>query len=193
MASNDPFLGTIADGWPDLPGSLLKLGAQRVTYYSYDAQGVQRYACLLHPNSLLGDTIRITLEARVVGPSPLVQVDFGANAEFPTTPSVPVPLGNGWMRYEFTIVRPTPGVAMGAYLDMFDYAGRDIEARLFEVNDLGVKGNVNFDNTVNILDMVTVLNNYSMSGNTNIENGDTNLDGVVNFQDVTNVLNAMVP
>jgi len=50
------------------------------------------------------------------------------------------------------------------HLDMFAYARRDIEVRLFEVNilvegnDLGVKGDVNLDRTVNVPDAAVVLN-----------------------------------
>lgn len=191
MAPNDPFLSIIDRGWPDLPGSQIKLGAQRRRYVTYDAQNLQTYACLLHPNSLAGDTIRAVEEARVIGTDPVLDVRFGANAQMATTPSVPMALGDDWYRYEFTIVRPVSGQPMGDYLDMFEYSGRDIEVRLFEVHDMGVKGDVNLNGEVNMDDAAMVLGNYAQTGGLRVEDGDTNLDGIVDVQDVINVLNAM--
>ncbi len=191
MAPNDPFLSTIERGWTDLPGSRIKLGAQRLNYSTLDAQDIQTYACLLYPNSLAGDTIRAVVEGKVVGANPVLDVRLGATAQMATTPSVPMALGDGWCRYEFTIVRPVSGQPMGDYLDMFEYSGRDIEVRLFEVHDLGVKGDVNLNSAVNMDDAAIVLGNYAQSGALQIEDGDTNLDGVVDVQDVSNVFEAM--
>lgn len=179
------------NGWVDIAGSGIKLGAQRLQTQSINTNNIQTYWCLLHPNSLLGDTVRITLEARVIGTAPILQIDFGADEEFPTVPSVPMPLEDGWMSYQFTIVRPVAGVALGKHLDMFAYSGRDIEVRMFEAHELGKKGDVNLDGSVNILDAAIVLENYSLTGDTTIEDGDTNLDGTVDTVDVLNILEAI--
>ncbi len=192
MQPDDPALDTLADGWDDLPGSLLKLGAQRLGYSTIDDHEIQTYACLLHPHSLAGDTIRVVVEARVIDLNPILDVCFGASAQMATTPSVPSPLGDGWSRYEFTIVRPNPGQPMGSYLDMFEYSGRDVQVRLFEVHDMGVKGDVNFDGVVDNRDTAVVLSNYSRSGDMGVEGGDTNLDGIVNLLDLTTVLDAIL-
>ncbi len=143
------------------------------------------------PNLLSGDVIRITLEARAIGPDPILQISFGTDAEFSTVPSAPVNLEEDWMRYQFTLVRSASGVPMGRHLDMFIYSGRDVEVRFFEAHDLGVKGDMNLDCTVDILDAAIVLSNYPLTGNTNFEDGDTNLDGTVDIQDITNVLDAI--
>ncbi len=190
LADGDPLLDSLTYGWTDYPGSQIKLGAP-VSHNFMDSNNTQTYICFLHPDSLNGDTVRVTLEARVIGADPFLQINFGADEEFATTPSVPIPLEDGWMSYQFTIVRPVSGVAMGKHLDMFAYSGRDIEVRLFEAHDLGVKGDVNLDSAVNILDAAIVLNNYSLNGDISVEDGDTNLDGVVDIQDVANVLDAM--
>ncbi len=204
LAFNIAFLAitTIADddtagisalkrGWPDRAGSEIGLGTRQIPPYVFDTDGIETYKCLLHPNSLLGDTIRITLEARVIGNAPILQIDFGVNEEFATIPSVPLPIADGWMSYQFTIVRPVAGEPMGKHLDMFAYSGRDIEVRMFEAHDLGKKGDVNLDNVVDLLDAAIVLENYSLTGDTNIEDGDTNLDGTVDTADVLNILEAI--
>lgn len=191
MAPDNPFLDTITRGWSDLPGSQLKLGAQRRKYLTMDAQNLQTHACLLHPASLAGDTVRVVIEAKVIGINPMLDVRFGADAQLPTTPSVPNPLGGGWMLYHFTIVRPVAGEAMGSYLDMFEYSGKDVEVRLFEVHDLGQKGDVDMNGQVNMTDAAIVLGNYAQAGTLQIEDGDTNLDGVVDIQDFNTVIEAM--
>ncbi len=190
VADDDPLLDFLTYGWTDDPGSKIKLGAPAL-HSSVNHNNTQTYICFLHPNSLSGDVIRITLEARVIGPDPILQINFGTDTEFPTVPSAPVMLEGDWMSYQFTIVRSDSGVPMGRHLDMFTYSGRDVEVRFFETHDLGVKGDVNLDNTVDILDATVVLSNYALTGDTNFEDGDTNLDGTVDIQDVANVLDAI--
>lgn len=188
------MLETIAVGWGDLPGSALKLGAQSSRYFEFGENGYEKYMCLLHPNSLQADIVRVVVEARSVDGfigDPFLQVVFGADGELATTPDLPTALEEDWVRYQFTIVRPQSGVPMGHHLDMFQYSGRGFEVRLFEVHDLGVKGDVDLNGQVDMQDAAIVLGNYAMSGELQVEDGDTNLDGTIDMTDVTNVIDAM--
>ena len=199
MAPDDPFLDpdpskmvrkvTIAM-WKDRPGTELKLGADGSRYFSLD-DGILTYKMLAHPNALRGDIIRVIIEAEPIGKHPVLEVRFGADAQLVPTRSTPVPLGDGWSRHEFTIVRPVAGEPMGVHFDMFEYSAGDVDVRLFEVHELGVRGDVNLDGRIDVHDAGFVLLNYGQSGNLRIEDGDTNLDGTVDMTDVANVIHAM--
>jgi len=178
-------------GWRDIVGSELKIGTDRYPPVWPNEDGIFEYWCLLHPNSLAGDTLRIEIEARIDGQDPLLQVLFGANADIGMIPTIPMPLEDDWKLFQFTIARPVSGIAMGNHLDMFTYSARDYEVRTFKVIDLGKKGDVNKDAVVNVQDLIVVSENYAQQGSLNIEDGDTNLDGVVNAEDVLNVINGI--
>jgi len=177
--------------WTDIPGLEISVGSQQFPPYQFDGEGIESYRCLLHIDSLNADTIRIELEAKVLGPDPIIQIVFGAAGNIGMTPSIPVPMEGEWKLYQFTVSRPEIGVALGKHLDMFTYSGRDIDVRSFKAIDLGQKGDVNLDQVVNALDLLVVAGNYAQEGNIGIEGGDTNLDGVVNTADVLNVINGI--
>ncbi|MBL4697429.1 MAG: hypothetical protein JKX70_01205 [Phycisphaerales bacterium] len=146
---------------------------------------------MLHPNSLLAERLRLTIEAYAIDDVPYVHAGFGINGAIQPTPSLPISLGNGSVLYEFTIVRPADGLPFGSYLDMFQLELHDVIVTRFEVVDLGVKGDLNLDQQVNILDLGIVVQNLNSTGNVGVENGDANLDGVVDSADATTVIQGM--
>ncbi len=191
LAPDDPAVLTLAKGWNDLPGDLLKLGAQRGHYFTLDDHGLQTYSCLLHPNALDRDAVRIVVEARVVCDDPVLDVRFGAEGDLLTARSTPADLGDGWFRYEFTIARAAPGEPLGDHLDMFEYSGKGLEVRFFKARALGVRGDVNLDGVADTRDAAVVLRNYDRSANPRYEDGDANLDGVIDLRDLDIVLGAI--
>jgi len=136
--------------------------------------------------------MRVTVEAYPIGTQPLVGVGFGVDGMIQPTPSVPILIDGTVSRYEFTIVRPADGLPFGTYLDMFQLELRDVIVTRFEVVDLGVKGDLNLDQQVNILDLGIVAQNLNTAGNIGVENGDANLDGVVDGADVTMVIEGIL-
>lgn len=179
------------NSWTDHPGSKLRLAAREYPERALHPDGSQTYKCMLHPNSLLGDILRVTIEAKAIGTNPLLDIQFGNNAEFATTPYIPIPLGDGWLLHQFLIVRPVTGQAMGSNLDMFDYVGRDIDVRFMEVYEIGTRGDVDLNGQINMQDASIVLSNYAQNGLLQLEDGDTNLDGIIDLTDVINVIDAM--
>lgn len=178
--------------WDDLAGALFDLADPR-TDPSPDilADTHLRYYFAVHPNSLIVERMRVTVEAYPIGTQPLVGVGFGVDGMIQPTPSIPVLINDTVSRYEFTIVRPADGLPLGAYLDMFQLEIRDVIVTRFEVVDLGVKGDLNLDQQVNILDLGVVAQNLNTTGNVGVENGDANLDGVVDSADAIVVIQGM--
>lgn len=193
---SDP-LATIAsvipeiDGWYDLPGDLLDIGTTSDDTNPEFHGDVIRYLCALHPNSLDAEQIRVRVEAKAIGDEPLLGVAFGAAAEVAPSATIPLPLGDGWYLYTFSLVRATPGEPFGNLLDMFVIDQRDVQIRLFEALDLGPKGDVNLDGVVDANDLAVVLGNMYQAGDLRLEDGDTDLSGTVDQSDLANVLGAM--
>jgi len=182
------------DLWVDKIGALLDIADTNLTPGPDELGGDHvRYNCVLHPNSLAAERLRVTVEAYPIGNQPLVSVGFGIGGVIQPTPSVPILINGTESRYEFTIVRPANGLPLGTYLDLFQIELRDVIVTRFEVVDLGVKGDLNLDQQVNGLDLGIVTQNLYTTGALGIGNGDTNLDGVVNGVDVATVLQGMVP
>ena len=179
--------------WLDIDGALLSI-AETNASPGPDELGDEhfRYNCVLHPNSLHAERLRVTVEAYPVGSQPIVGVRFGVGGAILPTPSIPIALDGIITRYEYTVVRPADGLPLGTYLDMFQLEMRDVIVTRFEVVDLGVKGDLNLDQQVDTLDFGIVTQNISSVGNIGVENGDANLDGVVDTADAITVLEGMI-
>jgi hypothetical protein len=67
--------------------------------------------------------------------------------------------------------------------------GTDVEAKRFVVKRKHLKGDVNLDGSVNISDVVAIIN--QMAGTATYINADVNSDGAVNISDVVAVINIM--
>ena len=182
-----PFINTI---WHAIPGPEIGV-ATRNAGSPFKPNGIIRHEFVLHPESLDAEMIRILIEYRVTGQNPLLFAAFGLDDPIMPFPSLPVPLGDGWFARDLTVVRPQNGEPMGVHLDMLDYETRDIEVRRFEVQDLGIKGDVNLDGQVDALDLQIVLNNMFMTGQLTIEDGDTDLSGSIDATDVVNIIQAI--
>lgn len=175
--------------WPDIDGALFSIAETNASPGPDELGGDHvRYHCVLHPNSLAAERIRITIEAYPIGTQPLINVGFGIGGVIQPTPSVPILTNDTVSRYEFTIVRPEDGLPLGTYLDMFQLELRDVIVTRFEATDLGVKGDLNLDQQVDSTDFGIVMSNMYESGNLGVEQGDANLDGVVDANDAGIVL-----
>ena len=175
--------------WDDIPGADFDIADidEQPGPVTLDVDDFQ-YNLALHPNSLAAERLRVSIDAVPYDQNPAVHVNFGANGEFPTTPSVPVPIDATTTRYEFTIIRPNNGEPLGSYLDLFQLEIKDVYVTRFEVTDLGVKGDLNMDQSVNGADLNIVVNNMYSTGSLGVEQGDANLDGVVDSTDADIVL-----
>lgn len=176
------------DGWYDLPGDLLDIGTTSDDTNPEFIGDVIRYLCALHPNSLSSEQVRIYIEAKILDEDPLLQVIFGAGADVHPFPSLPIPLGDDWYAYSFTFVRTNPGEPLGKLLDMFVLEQRNVQIRVFEARDLGSKGDVNLNGSVDADDLNIVMQNMHQTGHLELEQGDTNLDGVIDGADALNVI-----
>lgn len=172
--------------WRAVPGSEIGVATRR-PLSPFQPDGSIEHKLVLHPESLDNEVVRVVVEYRVTGQSPLLSVVFGLEDPVVPSPSIPVPLGDGWFLMNLTVVRPEAGEPMGVHLDMLDYETRDVEVRLFEVHSIA-KGDVNFDGIVDEQDLQIVGANMFATGALRIEDGDTDLSGAVDANDALNVL-----
>lgn len=175
--------------WSDIDGALFSIAETNASPGPDELGGDHvRYNCVLHPNSLTAERIRVTIEAYPIGAQPLISVGFGVDCVIQPTPSVPILINGTVSLYEFTIVRPADGLPLGTYLDMFQLELRDVIVTRFEVSDLGIKGDLNLDQQVDITDLGIVLENMYQTGDLGVEQGDANLNGIIDAADADIVL-----
>lgn len=184
-----PVHQSMLDSWRVGAGPEIRLGARNLDFDQAwtDPDRIDRHELVLHPVSLESNTLRATIEYRAYGSDPWVSITFGELGDVDPVASTPIPLGGGWVRQQFTVVRPIDGEPIGKQLDMLIYETHHVEARSFAVIG-GTKGDVNMDQAIDYQDLSIVAGNYAQSGDLDIEDGDTNLDGTVDNQDVINVL-----
>lgn len=182
------------DAWRGIPGPGIEIGVRTPNSASpLLSDGSVRFDLVLAPESLDTERVRVAVEYRVDGASPSVSIGFGADGSIVAAPSVPVPIGDGWLSREFTVVRPQAGGPLGHRLDLFAYHTRDVEVRLLAARDLGARGDVNLDQIVDIHDLAVVASNMFTAGDLGIEQGDTDLNGVIDTADLITVIDGMQP
>lgn len=140
---------------------------------------------VLHPESLDEVRISATIEYRVTGANPMVEIGFFGKPVY--TMADAEDIGDGWFRLECFGIRRTP-FAFGNGLDEFLYQNRDVEVRMFRFYPAGEIGDVNFDQSVDIDDLTVVVQNQGLGGGVQIRDGDANGDGVIDMFDVQEVV-----
>ena len=141
----------------------------------------------IHPDSRSATRIRIIIEYKHIGPDPYVNIELVNGPSRNGTTSKVFEGEPEWRYLALTAIREE-GQPFGDCLDEFIYTTRDIEARRFQIADLGPVGDLNLDGNVNQTDIQVVMANTGSTGLLEIEEGDANLDGSVDTNDVNVVL-----
>lgn len=155
-----------------------------------DAQGVTEVHGVVHPDSLNEQRLRVVIEFRINGPSPLIEFQWLTGMRFDITNAKQIPDEPDWKRITVTAPR-LDGRPFGPGADMFIYRNRHVQVRTFEVEAFGPLGDADLNGVVDIHDMMTVMQNIGNNDNPGVQDGDLNADQRVDINDLEPVLNTI--
>ncbi len=176
----------VAQNWDDLPDENIDW---RLSAYSFpdENNGVSIASGVLHPGSLGADRVRGSIEFRVNGPDPVVDLSFTDGPGVTIANAQLIPGDGDWQVLKITLIRQN-GEAFGTGVDMFEYRTRDVEVRVFRFAEMGPIGDLNGNGNVDGADLGIVTGNMGAQGVLDPEDGDANQDGIVDTNDAIIVI-----
>jgi len=179
----------VAENWDDLPGADIDWQCSGYGFPD-ENEGVSIVDGVLHPDSLAAERVRGSVEFRVTGPDPVVDLSFMDGPAVTIAQAQPIPGDGDWMVLKITFIRQG-GEAFGDGVDMFEYRTRDVEVRVFRFADMGPVGDLNMNGGVEGDDLMIVASNLGAQGHIDPEDGDANQDGAVDSRDAQVVIEGM--
>ncbi|MBM91102.1 MAG: hypothetical protein CMJ35_05755 [Phycisphaerae bacterium] len=155
-----------------------------------DAQGIVEVQGVVHPDSLNSERIRAIIEFKVDGPNPLIEFQWRTGVLFDLAQSKPIQGEPDWRRMNIAAPRLN-GQPFGPGADMFIYRNRDVEVRVFDIQDFGPLGDANLDGLVDINDLSVITQNLGNTNATEVTDGDLNADSKVDLYDTLPVLQSI--